>query len=284
VSDCVAVYTNETEGDRKRTGREARQIARTERLSPDAPANITWADVKTWPREIYVWVVETIGLLTTPNLMYLIPILPLLSVIVDYERQFRFLRAQNRAEKAEVANEFLAAAISGSFLAFFVCGIGGDYLAAYITRRNGKFREPEHQLPNFILPIITGFISIVLTGFEEPGQLRSTLSGIQAGNVLGSFSYTAFRFISLTYALECYPTFAGTVISLLPSVRALLSIPLNEGLVQLFTKTNIELGSGIWSAIFSGFALLILPLGIFGKRIRRSTGRWTKRNEAALVT
>jgi hypothetical protein len=97
----------------------------------------------------------------------------------------------------------------GSVFSFIICGIGGDWLAGRLTRRNGGVREPEHQLINLVLPIVINVIGLVWFGDigEHPERYHWICFFI--ANAFTGFGFLAINSVASVYAIECYPAMAG---------------------------------------------------------------------------
>jgi hypothetical protein len=97
----------------------------------------------------------------------------------------------------------------GAVLSFIVSGVGGDYVALLMTKLNKGIREPEHQLFNFIIPILSVVIGSALFGLiaEHPYGFKaiSLLTII----TLINFGFWAINSVSAVYAIECHPKWAG---------------------------------------------------------------------------
>jgi hypothetical protein len=53
----------------------------------------------------------------------------------------------------------------GTFTGMFVCGYLSDHIADFFTRRAGGLRDPEHRLPNAIVPALILPAGLLMYGF-----------------------------------------------------------------------------------------------------------------------
>jgi hypothetical protein len=98
--------------------------------------------------------------------------------------------------------------VSG-LLSFIFTGIGGDWLSLQLTKRNDGVREPEHQLINFILPILTTVSGAVLFGYVGDYPERFHFMIFFVANTLLNYGFMTTNSVASVYAIECYPEWAG---------------------------------------------------------------------------
>ena len=96
-----------------------------------------------------------------------------------------------------------------SIFAFTISGVGGDWLAAQLTKRNHGVREPEHQLANLILPIIASAVGLVWFGHIGEYPEKYHWMAFYVNNAVGAYGFMAINSVASVYAIECYPNLAG---------------------------------------------------------------------------
>jgi hypothetical protein len=96
-----------------------------------------------------------------------------------------------------------------SLFAYLLNGIGGDWASLQLTKRNKGVREPEHQLINFILPIIAGVGGAVFFGFIGEYPQRFHWMWFFVANTILNYGFTATNSVASVYSIECYPEWAG---------------------------------------------------------------------------
>ncbi len=93
----------------------------------------------------------------------------------------------------------------------YLCGgVMADKVALLATKMNGGRREPEHHLPNFVLPFISGITGCLVFGAAAQNNLHFSLL------LLGSF-FILFGSLTLlttthVFLVESYPQWAGYVL------------------------------------------------------------------------
>ena len=159
-------------------------------------------------------------------------------------------------------------------LVYVLAGPLADRVALLATRRNGGTREPEHHLPNLVLPFALGVGGAFLMGAAGQGNLHWT--ALMAGWLLVISAFLAATTVLNVYVVESYPMWAGPVLVNASSLRLLVAF----GLASQATLWVLTLGFQRTFALY-GWALLGISAGIpllylFGKRLRRWTaGRVT---------
>lgn len=97
----------------------------------------------------------------------------------------------------------------GSVLSYALSGIGGDWLAGILTKRNKGIREPEHQLVNLVLPIAATVGSIIWFGDIGEHPEKYHWIWFFVSNALLGFGFISINSVASVYAIECYPNMAG---------------------------------------------------------------------------
>ncbi|MAD86489.1 MAG: hypothetical protein CL912_26310 [Deltaproteobacteria bacterium] len=121
----------------------------------------------------------------------------------------------------------------GSFLGALVAlGLSGttiDRISSLLTRRNGGLREPEHILPNFIVPGLLAFGGLVLYGIvagnpeKYPG---SGWIGIHFSFGMYYCGFVALSAITGVWIGESTPHWSGAALVLVCGGRNALSFPI----------------------------------------------------------
>lgn len=98
---------------------------------------------------------------------------------------------------------FLAAGV----LAFVFGGPLADMLSNKVTRWNGGGREPEHHLPNLVLPFLAGILGAFLFGWAAENNLHWAV--LLGGVTLIVFASLTVLTILNVFIVESYPMWAG---------------------------------------------------------------------------
>jgi MFS family permease len=159
---------------------------------------------------------------------------------------------------------FVAAA-----LVYFVGGPAADRVSLFMTRHNGGAREPEHQLPNLILPFATGIGGSFLFGVAAQNGMH--WSALLAGWFLIIFAFLTTISVINVYMVESYPQWAGPVLVNVSSLRLIVAF----FLASQATLWVLEKGAMMTFALYA-WGMVIVSLGIpalyfTGKKVRRWT-------------
>ena len=99
----------------------------------------------------------------------------------------------------------------------------GGYLADKISnkyaKKNGGRREPEAHLISLIFPLLAGVAGPILFGYAGQNTASRPLVPLLVGFFLIGFGGLTMNSLVSVYLVECYPNFAGYVITH-PSSRA----------------------------------------------------------------
>lgn len=95
--------------------------------------------------------------------------------------------------------------VISSLFYFVISGWGADKLALWLTRRNNGIREPEHQLINFILPILAEVVSTSLFGAIANNPENFHWIWMFVSMTIGGYGFLSINSVSAVYATESYP-------------------------------------------------------------------------------
>ncbi|KAG5747967.1 hypothetical protein H9Q70_009351 [Fusarium xylarioides] len=134
--------------------------------------------------------------------------------------------------------------IGAAIGALFGLGYGelAEPISRYLTKRNGGVREPEHVLPNFILPAIFSFLGMIIYGVVAADPTRYSWVGMHAAFALFYFGFCAISAVTGVWLGELLPHMSGPAIveeempfllgtvirSILGSVRWVSEIPYQQ--------------------------------------------------------
>jgi hypothetical protein len=165
-----------------------------------------------YSRATLSWAVNLAKIAILPNILWLVSISFLQErALTIFSNGFQELElGKPFSIPLEQLSDSLWPLIVGLLLAYVANGLGGDYIAMLLTKKNKRSREAEHQLINFILPLLLGFVGLMTSGWLLDDLFLKTLSGLQVTGIFLAFS-TSLEYLTLVYAFECYPTSAGFV-------------------------------------------------------------------------
>ena len=145
-----------------------------------------------------------------------------------------------------------------------------DWVAnRYIRKHNGLFK-PEARLPPFFLAVFLMIPGLVLCGQALEKQL--TVGAV----VIGWGMYVVGVMLSSVaiqaYILDCFPSAAGEVCSLINFSRTIAGFSVGYFQFQWGENAGFDVSFGIQSAIVGAAALLTVVLVMFGERMRQFGG------------
>ncbi|GAA6005560.1 hypothetical protein JCM10207_005250 [Rhodosporidiobolus poonsookiae] len=165
---------------------------------------------------------------------------------------------------AAVGNTYVAALIA-DFIAAVLVGPLTDYIAAYLSRRNGGIFEPEFRLP--LIAFYAVFGGMGLYGF-----------GIVAGN--GGNSWGAIIFFAIlnfgitigchcviVYVVDCHPRESDAALGAVIFGKNALSA-IFTAFTNIWLGWSIEYAFVIMGCLAVGTSALAIPMYIWGKRTR----------------
>lgn len=163
------------------------------------------------------------------------------------------------------------------------------------ARRNNGVHEPETRLLPFIIPIIAGILATVLYGVQIDNVFKFHWFGIIWEYSAQYFAFIAASVVGQTYLLDAYPERAGSVLvvsrrifaepceprltlllvtQLVCALRGVISFGVNYGLVPFYDAVGYTAAFSIFAGISVFFSACLIPIYIYGKRLRLYTARW----------
>ncbi|KAH8683789.1 major facilitator superfamily domain-containing protein [Ilyonectria robusta] len=163
-------------------------------------------------------------------------------------------------------------------LAALLIGSFAEPISGYFTRRNKGIREPEHILPNFILPSILVFAGLTLYGVVGAHPEKYSWVGIHAAFALFYCGFCAISAMTGMWLGELLPTMSGPAIVLACGGRNAVAFGFGDSLHGWiadigFFETHVMMGG-----ILLLLACFLFPLYFFNRRIRKAMAslRWLK--------
>ncbi|KAH8810680.1 major facilitator superfamily domain-containing protein [Xylogone sp. PMI_703] len=166
-----------------------------------------------------------------------------------------------------------AGSFVGALVALGLSGATADRLSGYLTKRNGGIREPEHVLPNFILPTCFAFGGMVLYGVVGGHPERYAGAGwisIHIGFGMYYCGFIAISAISGMWIGEVTPHYSGAALVLVCGGRNAVSFAISNNFTawiasQGFQDAYIQLGAALLGVAIVGG----VPLYLWNKHLRR---------------
>jgi hypothetical protein len=159
-------------------------------------------------------------------------------------------------------------------LPFF--GHGSDRLIKWFAARRQGLHEPETRLIPLAVPIAVGIITAVLYGqgaaHPESYHWFTYVWGVAAYY----FTFVGANIVAITYLLDSYPARAGSMLVVICAFRGIISFGVSYGIQPFIDHSGYDGAFAAFGGLTGTFGLLAIPVYLFGKRIRRFTGRFSK--------
>lgn len=157
-----------------------------------------------------------------------------------------------------------------------VLGIGSDKIIAWKARRNNGIHEPEARLIPLITPIIIGTFTAVLYGQGAAHPTSYHWFIYVWGIAAYFFCFIGANIVGITYLLDSYPTRTGPLLVIICALRGVIAFGVSYAIVPFTETAGWDGAFATWGGLTALFGLLGVPVYIWGKDIRRLTGRFTK--------
>ncbi|KAM5353720.1 hypothetical protein ACJ41O_000370 [Fusarium nematophilum] len=168
------------------------------------------------------------------------------------------------------------AAIGGLFgLAY---GEMTEPISRFLTRRNGGIREPEHVLPNFVLPSIVAFLGMIVYGIVAAEPDKYSWVGIHAAFALFYFGFCAISAVTGVWLGELLPHMSGPAIVLVCGGRNAVSFGYSHSFNSWIASMGIRDTYVLFGGVLFALGSLSVPLYFVNGRIRKAMSRvsWLK--------
>ncbi|KAK5746240.1 hypothetical protein LTR17_000975 [Elasticomyces elasticus] len=161
-----------------------------------------------------------------------------------------------------------------SVIALPLLGNGSDWLIKWRARRNDGVHEPEVRLIPLVLPIILGVASAVLYGQAAAHPERFHWFAIVFAYAGYLFAFLGANIVGITLLLDSYPARAGPVLVVICAFRGFVSFGTSYGVAKFIETAGYDGAFGVYAGLTGLLGLIGIPMYIWGKDIRRFTGRW----------
>ncbi|KAK2608154.1 hypothetical protein N8I77_006782 [Diaporthe amygdali] len=172
-------------------------------------------------------------------------------------------------------------AASGSFLALPAAFFMLNNVMKRLTLRNKGIRHAEFYLPAFVLPVVSGALSVFIYGFAARDKWHPAAYHVAYG--LNAFSFASGSVVNTMWVTESLPQWAAAGIAVVGGVSYVASY----GITAVLPMWNAAVGYvAVNSAI--GVALLVVglfavPIAFWGKSVRQFiSGRFSAYEGGAL--
>ncbi|KAI0475421.1 putative MFS transporter [Xylariaceae sp. FL0804] len=155
-------------------------------------------------------------------------------------------------------------------------GHGSDRLIkAFADRRDG-IHEPEIRIIPLAAPILVGTFTAVLygQGAAHPDAYHWFLYVWVIAAYY--FCFVGVNIVTITYLLDSYPARAGPLLIIICAFRGVISFGVSYGITPFIEQSGYDGAFGAFGALTFILGALGIPVYIWGKQIRRFTGRFSK--------
>ncbi|KAI1344440.1 major facilitator superfamily domain-containing protein [Xylariaceae sp. FL0016] len=163
-----------------------------------------------------------------------------------------------------------------ALIALPIFGHGSDRLIKWFANRREGIHEPEIRMIPLIFPIIVGVFTAVLYG--QGAQHPESYHWFLYVWVIAAywFCFVGANIVAITYLLDSYPARAGPLLIIICAFRGIISFGVSYGITPFIESQGYDGAFGVFGALTGIMGLLGVPVYIWGKQIRRFTGRFSK--------
>ena len=139
-----------------------------------------------------------------------------------------------------------AGSFFGALIALGLSGATVDRVSGFLTKKNGGVREPEHILPNFILPALLAFAGMVIYGVVGGNPEKYPWIGVHISFGLYYCGFVAISAISGVWIGEASPHWSGAALVLVCGGRNALGFSIRwvlapKTMVYLLTNSCLAI-------------------------------------------
>ncbi|KAI5284508.1 hypothetical protein KEM52_002882, partial [Ascosphaera acerosa] len=155
--------------------------------------------------------------------------------------------------------------VLGSTIGSFISGISGDYLIAYLSRRNGGVYEPEYRLWPVVLtiPLMPG--GLAMFGATLDRQMHWILPAV--GTAISAAGMGIIGDAAFTYCIDCYRELTGQAFVMVAFWRNALSIAIPFTL-QPWLRMGLTNMMVFIAMLEFACTCTTVPVLIWGKKMR----------------
>ncbi|POS68877.1 major facilitator superfamily transporter [Diaporthe helianthi] len=172
-------------------------------------------------------------------------------------------------------------AAAGSFLALPASCYMLNNVMKRLTLRNKGIRHAEFYLPAFVLPVVSGALSVFIYGFAARDKWHPAAYHVAYG--LNSFSFVSASVVNTIWVVESLPQWAAAGIAVVGGVSYVASYGITAVLPMWNAAAGyVAVNSAIGFAMIS-VGLLAIPIAFWGKSVRQFiNGRFSSYEGGAL--
>ncbi|PNS17297.1 hypothetical protein CAC42_6980 [Sphaceloma murrayae] len=170
----------------------------------------------------------------------------------------------------------LLGAILGAFYTYFTA----DWVTKRAARREQHgFAEPEKRLPLMIPALIIAVAGALVFGFVAQNPSPNGWVGLNFGLGMVAFGLMQVPSIGFNYIIESYGPWASDCFLMVVSFRAIISFAWTFFVGEWVTEAGGALPFGIFALLMAIFGATVVPVWLFGKRMRIATANWVSHDK-----
>lgn len=156
--------------------------------------------------------------------------------------------------------------------------IGGwlaDWFSKRSARQNGGVHKPEARLQAFLPGAILSPLGFLVVGIGLHFQSHWIVFAV--GLVLQGLGITSASNVLLTYSIDCYPWLATATAAMMHVTKSCTAFGLSYAAEPWAVSSGPLVEFGVLTAVFYAVCFLVVPLYLFGERIRNMTMRFVEK-------
>ncbi|KAH7064330.1 major facilitator superfamily domain-containing protein [Paraphoma chrysanthemicola] len=155
-------------------------------------------------------------------------------------------------------------------LCALAAGASTERISRILTKRNGGVREPEHILPNFVLPTIFASLGLVLYGVVAGNPEAYSWFGVHAAFTLFYCGFCGISAMTIVWLGELLPHMSGPAIVLVCGGRNAVSFGYSSSFNRWLAGMGFRDTYILFGGILCALGLIALPLFFMNGNIRRA--------------
>lgn len=163
-----------------------------------------------------------------------------------------------------------------AIVALPLLGIGSDKIIKWKAQRNNGIHEPESRILTLTLPIVVGVITVVLYGQGAAHPFSYHWFVYVWAVAAYFFCFLGANIVGITYLLDSYPARAGPLLVIICAFRGIIAFGVSYAIAPFTEAAGFDGAFGTFGGLTALFGFLGVPVYIWGKDIRRFTGRWAR--------
>ncbi|KAM5354630.1 hypothetical protein ACJ41O_001277 [Fusarium nematophilum] len=244
---------------------------------------------RTWRSDMRLWVgkpewhklieisLQTFGLLLFPNVLWALCINGLtLGVNIAIGTTYGHIVTSPPYNWPQTSASYVnAGQIVTSLVALPFFGFGSDKLITWFAKKRDGIHEPEIRILPLVLPVIIGVFTAVLYGLGAANPTEYHWFVYVWAVAAYYFTFVGANIVAITYLLDSYPQRAGPLLVIICAFRGIISFGVSYGISPFIERNGYDGAFAAFAGLTAAFGVLGIPIFIWGKWIRKVTGRYS---------